>query len=317
LASLTSVTPGLVQRIRSRRTPRAKWRRRSGLIGLLFIWPALLLYIVFSVYPILRTVEISFTNWDGLSNGYTYVGWANYVTAFKDTIWWESLWHGVIFSVMALVFMNGIGLLLAVIVDSTKRGSGFYRALFYLPPVLSGVVVALIFKWLYEPYGGPLNAGLQSIGLTNWTHAWLGDSKTAIWCVSIASIWAGVGYPFLLFLAGLQGVPKELYEAAQLDGANAWKQFRHVTVPFLVPVGAIVNILTILGAMQLFNIVIAMTGGGPGYATEVPVLHIYREAFKSTHFGYATALSMVFGAILFIISIVQLKLSRRFGVRAS
>jgi ABC-type sugar transport system permease subunit len=115
----------------------------------------------------------------------------------------------------------------------------------------------------------------------------------------------------------LQGVPQELYEAAQLDGANTWQQFRHVTVPFLIPVGAIVSILTILGAMQLFNIVMAMTGGGPGYATEVPVLHIYREAFQSTHFGYATALSMIFGAILFIVSIVQLQLSRRFGVRAS
>lgn len=296
---------------------RARWRRRSGLVGLLFIWPALLLYLVFSVYPILRTVQISFTNWDGLSSRYDYVGWANYLTAFRDAIWWQSLWHGVIFSVMALVFMNGLGLLLALIVDGTKRGQAIYRALFYLPPVLSGVVVALIFKWLYEPYGGPLNSALQAVGLGSWTHAWLGDSRTAIWSVSIASIWAGVGYPFLLFLAGLQGVPQELYEAAQLDGANAWHQFRHVTVPFLVPVGAIVSILTILGAMQLFNIVMAMTGGGPGYATEVPVLHIYRAAFQATRFGYATALSMLFGAILFAISIAQLKLSRRFGVRAS
>ena len=183
--------------------------------------------------------------------------------------------------------------------------------------MLSGVVVALIFKWMYEPYGGPLNAALQGLGLGQYAHAWLGDSSTAIWAVSVASIWQGVGYPFLLFLAGLQGVPVELYEAARIDGANAWHQFRHVTVPFLIPVGAIVSILTILGAMQLFNIVMAMTGGGPGYATEVPVLHIYREAFQATHFGYATALSMLFGAILFIVSIVQLQFSRRFGVRAS
>lgn len=317
MASLTTRKAGVRRRLWARSAPRAKWRRRSGLIGLLFIWPALILYLVFSVYPILRTVEISFTNWDGLSNHYDYIGWANYATVLRDSIWWQSLWHGVFFSLMALVFMNGIGLLLALIVDGTRRGQTIYRALFYLPPVLSGVVVALIFKWIYEPYGGPLNAALQGIGLGRLTHAWLGDSQTAIWCVSIASIWAGVGYPFLLFLAGLQGVPRELYEAAQLDGANAWHQFRHVTVPFLVPVWAIINILTILGAMQLFNIVMAMTGGGPGYATEVPVLHIYREAFTSTHFGYATALSMVFGAILFAISIVQLQISRRFGVRAS
>jgi ABC-type sugar transport system permease subunit len=317
LASLTTRTTLAARWPWSRREPRAKWRRRSGLVGILFIWPALLLYLLFSVYPILRTVQISFTDWNGLSSSYHYIGLTNYVTAFHDGIWWQSLWHGVFLSVMALVFMNGAGLFLALIVDGTRRGQTIYRALYYLPPVLSGVVVALIFKWMYEPYGGPLNSALQSFGLGQYAHAWLGDSSTAIWAVSVASIWQGVGYPFLLFLAGLQGVPVELYEAARIDGANAWHQFRHVTVPFLIPVGAIVSILTILGAMQLFNIVMAMTGGGPGYATEVPVLHIYREAFQATHFGYATALSMLFGALLFIVSIVQLQFSRRFGVRAS
>jgi ABC-type sugar transport system permease subunit len=317
LASLTTRTTLAARWPWSRREPRAKWRRRSGLVGILFIWPALLLYLLFSVYPILRTVQISFTDWNGLSSSYHYIGLTNYVTAFHDGIWWQSLWHGVFLSVMALVFMNGAGLFLALIVDGTRRGQTIYRALFYLPPVLSGVVVALIFKWMYEPYGGPLNSALQGFGLGQYAHAWLGDSSTAIWAVSVASIWQGVGYPFLLFLAGLQGVPVELYEAARIDGANAWHQFRHVTVPFLIPVGAIVSILTILGAMQLFNIVMAMTGGGPGYATEVPVLHIYREAFQATHFGYATALSMLFGALLFIVSIVQLQFSRRFGVRAS
>jgi ABC-type sugar transport system permease subunit len=317
LASLTTRTTLAARWPWSRREPRAKWRRRSGLVGILFIWPALLLYLLFSVYPILRTIQISFTDWNGLSSSYHYIGLTNYVTAFHDGIWWQSLWHGVFLSVMALVFMNGAGLFLALIVDGTRRGQTIYRALFYLPPVLSGVVVALIFKWMYEPYGGPLNSALQGFGLGQYAHAWLGDSSTAIWAVSVASIWQGVGYPFLLFLAGLQGVPVELYEAARIDGANAWHQFRHVTVPFLIPVGAIVSILTILGAMQLFNIVMAMTGGGPGYATEVPVLHIYREAFQATHFGYATALSMLFGALLFIVSIVQLQFSRRFGVRAS
>jgi raffinose/stachyose/melibiose transport system permease protein len=147
-------------------------------------------------------------------------------------------------------------------------------------------------------------------------HAWLGDSQTAIWAIAITSMWQGVGYPFLLFLAALQGVPEELYEAGRIDGANSWHLFRHITVPFLIPVGGIVSVLTILGAMQIFNLVVAMTNGGPGYATEVPVLHIYREAFSSFHFGYATALSMVFGVILFVISYIQLHISRRMGVRA-
>jgi raffinose/stachyose/melibiose transport system permease protein len=308
---------GIAIRRQVRRQRRARWRRRSDLAGLLFIWPALALYLVFSLYPFARTFYLSFTNWDGLSNTSSLVGWANYAEAFRDSIWWQSLLHGVFFSVMALIFMNGLGLFLAIVVDATKRGQSFYRAIFYLPPVLSGVVVALIWKWLYEPYGGPINSLLNGVGFNSLTHAWLGDSATAIWAVSIATIWQGVGYPFLLFLAGLQGIPQELYEAARIDGGNPWQLFRHITVPFLIPVGAIVSVLTILGAMQMFNVVLAMTNGGPGYATEVPVLHIYREAFGSFHFGYATALSIIFGVLLFIVSIVQLQVSRRVGVRAS
>jgi raffinose/stachyose/melibiose transport system permease protein len=284
--------------------------------GLLFIWPALAFYCLFSVYPFARTILLSFTNWDGLSDHYSFVGWTNYITALHDNIWWESMVHGAFFAVTALVIMNGLGLILALAVDGTRRGQTTYRAVFYLPPILSGVVVGIIWKWLYEPYGGPINTLLGSIGMSNMAHAWLGDSQTAIWAVAITSMWQGVGYPFLLFLAALQGVPEELYEAGRIDGANSWHLFRHITVPFLIPVGGIVSVLTILGAMQIFNLVVAMTNGGPGYATEVPVLHIYREAFSSFHFGYATALSMIFGAILFVISYIQLHISRRMGVRA-
>ena len=302
---------------RARRAGARRWRRRGAWAGLLFIWPALAFYLVFSVYPFLRTFQLSFTNWDGLSEHFSYIGLSNYVTALSDNIWWQSLGHGVFFAVTALIFMNGLGLLLAVAVDSGIRGQTIYRVVFYSPVILSGIVVAIVWKWLYQPYGGPINTLLTSVGLGGLAHAWLGDSGTAIWAVAITSMWQGVGYPFLLFLAGLQGVPVELYEAARVDGATSWHLFRYITVPFLIPVGALVSILTILGAMQIFPIVIAMTNGGPGYATEVPVLHIYREAFGFFHFGYATALSVIFGAFLFIVSIIQLQVSRRVGIRAA
>jgi len=291
--------------------------RRGMWVGLLFIWPALAICLLFSIYPFARTAVLSFTNWDGLSDHYSYIGWSNYATALSDGIWWQSLGHGLFFAVLALIFMNGLGLLLAVAVDSGVRGQSLYRIVFYSPVILSGIVVAIIWKWLYQPYGGPINALFMSAGLGGLSHAWLGDSATAIWAVAITSMWQGVGYPFLLFLAGLQGVPVELYEAARVDGAGKWGLFRHITIPFLVPVGALVSILTILGAMQIFPLVIAMTNGGPGYDTEVPVLHIYREAFSFFHFGYATALSMIFGVLLFIVSIIQLQVSRRVGIRAS
>jgi raffinose/stachyose/melibiose transport system permease protein len=300
----------------SSRKSKIRDRQWEAITGLLFILPALVLFVLFGLYPFLRTVQISFNEWDGISSSMRFIGLENYLLAFKDRIWWLALRNGALLSLAALIVMDGLGLLLAWLVDRGVRGSGFYRAVFYVPTILSGVVVAIIWKWIYQPAGGPLNQVLTNIGLGSWAHAWLGDTSTALWAVSICSMWQGVGSPFLLFLAGLQGVPLELYEAARLDGASEFQVFRYVTLPFLVPVTALISVLTILGAMQLFNIVMALTNGGPGYATEVPVLHIYREAFDSMDFGYATALSMIFGAILFAISMLQMWLSRRVGVRA-
>jgi raffinose/stachyose/melibiose transport system permease protein len=206
--------------------------------------------------------------------------------------------------------MDGLGLLLALGVDQKIRGQSVYRVVFYLPPILSGIVVAIVWKWLYQPYGGPLNELLKAVGLPQAQHAWLGDQSTALWAVSLASVWQGVGTPFLLFLAALQNVPSELADAAHVDGASTWATFRHVTWPAILPTVGLVSVLTFLGAMQMFNLVIAMTNGGPGYATEVPVLHIYRAAFELNEFGYATALTVIFGSMLFLISLLTLRMTR-------
>jgi ABC-type sugar transport system permease subunit len=291
--------------------------REETLMGYFFILPAVALFLVFGVYPFYRTITISFTDWDGISNAYNQIGFQNYLTMFSDQLWWRSLVNGLFFSWTAIVFMNGIALLLALAVDRKIKGQTIYRSLFYIPTILSGVVVAIIWKWLYQPIGGPLNQILGSIGLASLQTAWLASSKTVLWAISIASMWASIGSPFLLFLAGLQSVPIELYEAARIDGGNDWQLFRYITVPFLVPVTAIITVLTFLGAMQIFNIVLTMTSGGPGFASEVPILHIYREGFKLYDFGYASALSMTFGILLFGISIFQLWLSRKIGIRAA
>jgi raffinose/stachyose/melibiose transport system permease protein len=273
--------------------------------------PIVVLFTVFGLYPLARTVQLSLTNWDGLSSSFRYVGASNYVAALHDQVWWQSLEHGLLFAAVALTVMDGLGLVLALGVDQKIRGQSVYRVLFYLPPVLSGIVVAIVWKWLYQPYGGPVDELLKAIGLPHLQHAWLGDGSTALWAVSIASVWAGVGTPFLLFLAALQNVPEELRDAARVDGASPWGMFRSVTVPALLPTIGLVSVLTFLGAMQMFNLVIAMTDGGPGFATEVPVLHIYRAAFELNEFGYATALTVIFGSILFAISLCTLRLTRQ------
>lgn len=308
---ISAVTEPLIGRAARSRREQHRRSRRDRLTGLAFVIPSFAFLAVFSVYPMVRTVALSFTNWDGMSNTAQNVGFANYTAALHDRLWWVSLEHGLFFVVMALIIMNGVGMALALAVDSLRRGRTVYRVIFYIPCVLSGIVVAVIWKWLYEPVGGPLNSLLNSIGLDNLAKAWLASPSTAIWAVSIASIWQGLGYPFLLYTAGLQNVSAELVDAARADGANAWQVFFHVRLPGVRHVVTLVNVLTILGAMQLFNIVLAMTNGGPGYATEVPVLHIYREAFQLFHFGYASALSVIFGVLLLLVSLVQMLISRR------
>lgn len=290
----------------------SRQRRAEMLTAYFFILPTLVLFAVFSVYPFARTVQLSFTDWDGLSSTFRGVGLTNYLAAFRDTVWWQSIGNGLLLAVVALTLMQGLGLLLAIAVDRKISGQSIYRTLFYIPPILSGIVVATIWKWLYEPNNGVINSTLENIGLGGLAHPWLGSPATALWAISLVSIWQGVGYPFLLFLAGLQGISSDIYEAARMDGATGSQIFRMITLPLLRPVIGIVSVLTFLGAMQTFNLVVAMTGGGPGYATEVPILHIYRAAFGgSPDFGYASALSIVFGLLLFGVSMISLYMTRR------
>ena len=290
----------------------SRQRRAESLTAYLFILPTLVLFSVFSVYPFARTVVLSFTDWDGLSTTFDGVGLDNYFAAFRDGIWWGSILNGLILAGVALVLMQGAGLLLAIAVDRKIMGQSIYRTVFYIPPILSGIVVATIWKWLYEPNNGVINSTLESVGLGDLAQPWLGNPATALWAISLVSIWQGVGYPFLLFLAGLQGISGEIYEAAEMDGATGSQIFRTITIPLLRPVIGIVSVLTFLGAMQTFNLVIAMTGGGPGYATEVPILHIYRAAFGgSPDFGYASALSIIFGVMLFGVSMISLYMTRQ------
>ncbi|WP_152391975.1 carbohydrate ABC transporter permease [Paenibacillus guangzhouensis] len=279
-------------------------------LNLAYVLPALLLFILFSLLPIIRTVQYSFTNFNGVNPNYDVVGFKNYAAALTDTRWWEAVGNGVIFALLSLVFMNTIALLLSVAANSNIRGGKFYRVVFYIPPILSGIVVGYIWKWIYEPKG-LLNGVLRDIGLDHFTHVWLGSIDTALYAVAVSSMWQGVGGSFILFLAGLQGIPKDLYEAASIDGASRSQQLRYITIPSLRKVYTLVNILTILGALGIFNHVYAMTMGGPGYATEVPALRIYREAFTNSDFGMANAFSLIFGIMLFILSLIQLKLSQK------
>ena len=279
--------------------------------NLLFIFPAMLLFVVFSVYPLIKTFQLSVYEWSGIGADMTFVGIANYIKAIADERWWHSVLNGFLFGFMALIIMNPIALMLAIFVSAKLKGALAYRVIYYIPPIMSGIVVGYIWRWIYDPINGILNNLLGVFQLDFLIHDWLNSPATALGAVIAASIWQGIGGSFLLFLSGLQGIPKELYEAAEMDGATKWKQFCHITIPSLKKTYTIVSILTILGSMQTLGIVVSMTNGGPGGATNVPALRIYNEAFKNYRFGYASALSVILGIMLLIVSWLQMKVKKQ------
>jgi len=277
-----------------------------------FILPAVLLFSTFSVYPFFLLTCTSLLDWDGISATKSFVGFSNYWSVLtQDPVFWRSFGQAGFITLLALIFQNAVALLLAIAVNRRLRGASIYKTIFFLPPILSEIVVGLIWFWIYDGNFGIFNYALKAIGLGALARPWLADPRTALTAVAIIHMWKGFGWGFVIFLAGLQTIPEELYEAARVDGANAWTRFRHITLPLLAPVCVMVSILTILGTMQIFALIVATTGGGPGYHTEVPITRIYHSMLGSSRFGYACAQGIVFGLILLVFSLIQMRFQRR------
>ncbi|MDR2192419.1 MAG: sugar ABC transporter permease [Endomicrobium sp.] len=279
-----------------------------------FIIPALVLFLIFSLYPILRTFQLSFFQWNGIDKDMLWVGFAQYKhILFNNPAFWKSMLNAGYITILALTLQNGLALLLALLVNKNIKGENIYRTIFFLPPVLSGVVVGLIWKFVYDGNFGILNYWLTSLGFTNFADfAWLSEIKTALSSVAVVHMWKGFGYGFIILLAGLQTIPVDLYEAAEVDGADAWQQFKNITFPLLIPIITIVMILTILGSMQVFDLIYSMTRGGPAGHTHVPITKIY-EYMSNGEFGYSTAMAVIFGIVLLVVSFAQIYLSKKFN----
>ena len=251
--------------VRRRRAPHGRRALRRNLIGWLFLAPAIALIGIFTITPFAQAILLSFQSWDGVSPDTPWVGLANYDFVASDPIFWASMRNVVFFGVVGFFLGNGIALVMALAVNSVARGKTFFRTVFYLPGVLSVVVVGLLFSFILAPGSGILNRLLGLVGLARLQQNWLGDPAVALPAVAAVFVWFHWGFGFLLFLAGLQDVPKELYEAAELDGANRWSKFRYITWPQLAPVTSIVSLLTLLAALQIFGTVQVLTNGGPGH----------------------------------------------------
>ena len=290
-------------------------RLKSTLENYLFVLPAVAIFSIFYIIPFIWVFQLGFYNWDGILPTKTFIGLANFKEIiFYDKSWWQAMWNAGYITLIALTLQNALAFLLASACDREIRLKNFYRLIFFIPPVLSEIVVGMAWRFIINDIDGAniINRVLINIGLPHLVHNWLSDPKTALTTVAIVHSWKGFGWGFLIFLAGLQTIPRELYDASRVDGANAWQSFRKVTIPLMIPVIVLVAILTVLGTMQAFVLIIGLVGGELAGHTSVPVLRILASMRYSSRFGYACAQGISFGVILVIISFIQYRFSRKY-----
>lgn len=304
-AQPTSVS--FIARLAGARTP---LQARQALWGYLLLLPWLLGMIIFILGPIIASFYFSFTDYEGMGTP-IWIGLANYEKAFfGDDLFWSSLGRTFEYS-FAIVPLGLIGsLLLAVLLNRGMKGTNLFRTLFFLPSLTPAVALALLWAWLFHPTVGPINLALGFVGVPG--PGWLADKNWALPALIIISLWASMGgNAMLIFLAGLQGVPKELMDAAEIDGAGRWAKFRNVTLPMISPTMLFNLILGVIGALKVFTLAFVATQGGPSYATWFFALHIYQQAFSYFRMGYGSALAWLFVIMLLIFTYIQLVLSRR------
>jgi ABC-type sugar transport system permease subunit len=288
---------------------------KSTLENYFFILPAVAIFTIFYIIPFLWVFQLSLCDWDGILPTKTFIWFQNFKDiATQDPSWWQSMWNAGYITLIALTLQNAVAFLLALACDREIKMKNFYRVIFFIPPVLSEIVVGMVWRFIINDVDGAnmVNRGLITMGLGQFAHSWLNDPKIALTTVALVHSWKGFGWGFLIFLAGLQTIPKELYEAARVDGASAWDSFKKITIPLMVPVIVLVAILTVLGTMQAFALILGLVGGEFAGHTSVPVLRILAVMRDSSRFGYACAQGISFGVILVAISFIQYRLSKRY-----
>ncbi|MGO6994206.1 carbohydrate ABC transporter permease [Rhizobium leguminosarum] len=280
--------------------------------ALILLVPALAIYAVFALYPMLNVVILSFQKWNGLDPQRQFVGLANYSAIFtKDPVFWVAFRNTVIWTLMSLIFPPMIGLLLALSLNQKIFGRNGLRAIFYLPVIIAPIAVATMWKWMYDPFFGLFSQLLTSWGMQGWINDWLGNRDIALYSVFVAYLWQTVGFSMVLFLAGLQNVSQTLVEAARIDGAGRWKVFKHVTLPALRPTITIVLVLSVISSLKAFDIVYGLTGGGPAQSTQMLALWAFTQAMQIFDFGRGAAISVVLLLITMAVVIPYLKWTQK------
>lgn len=278
-----------------------------------FIAPAVVVYLIFIFLPVLDTIRYSFTKWDGLTAP-VFIGIDNYTRAVTDPIFLQSLGNNIAFAFWFSLLPIAVGLLItSLIARSGLPGAWFFRTAAFLPYVLSLVVVGVVWRWIYSPAFGPLNQFLAAIGLGDLARPWLGDFDFALPAVGLIGTWVEYGFVTILMVAGVQKIDEQLYEAAVLDGASSWQQFRNVTLPGLRNEITVALVFTLIASFRIFDLIFVLTKGGPGTQTSTLSFIVYKNAFQYNQLGYAAAMAVVLTAIILAISVFVVRWREREG----
>ena len=275
-------------------------RQRNIFWRVVLLSPALIVFSVFVVWPLLDSFRYSVTDWNGLSSAPKFVGLANFVRAFTDPEFFHAIGNSTIWIIAALLLPTLLGLVLALVLNAGLRGSRIFKSIFYLPICLSAIVVGQIWIWIYQPGWGLLDSAIAyALGARRFNFAWLAEPSTALAAVIVAWSWQQTGLAMVIFLAGLTAIPRDLLEAAEIDGVSPWKQTLHIVLPMLRPATVVVVALSMISALKGFDILYVMTGGGPFHSSVTLAFLMYEESFKKYRMGYGSAISVV----LFLIAL--------------
>lgn len=290
--------------------PRAgrRTRNRTALWIWLFLSPTVILFGVFTIYPVIGSWWYSFLDWDGFTSSKAFIGLGNYREVLSDPLFWGAFWHTLLFMLVTVPLQVFLSLLMAILLNSPRMPFvRVFRTALFLPVVTTAAIVGVVMQSIFDPANGPVNVLLGKLGLGGDTD-FLGSSSTALWTGMAVYVWKWFGITLIYWLAALQTIPSELYEAASIDGARSRGLFAHITLPLLKPFTIIITLLSIEASLHVFDLMQTMTNGGPYYSSEVLEIYIYRWAFSATipRLGYASAAAVIFGVFVFFIGIIQL-----------
>lgn len=282
--------------------------KKNRLVEWLFVAPALIPFLVLIVWPFISSLYYSLTRWNGITSP-VFIGLDNFARLFREASFVAALTNTLVFALAGLLLSNVLSLLLALALFRAGKAQAVLRTIFYLPGVVSFVTMAIVWSSIYH-YNGPINEILAGLGLDSWTREWLGNFDTVMPALILIMVWGGVGFGVVVFLAGLNSIPTELYEAADLDGAGALAKFRHVTLPLLMSSITIVTFLGLTTSLKIFDLPFLMTNGGPGDSSSTLAMLIYKQAFSYSNYGYASAGGIVLFVLVAAISMLQIRATR-------